>query len=221
MALVNDGRNDVAEQSAEFNEQRLWCEGKNAEMPDLLTLNAASYLDLELPSQILPLNRPVSGLIIAKGASHHLEVQGLVAGGMTLRRHRREDRLRRHQRLVIADGGAEPDDVRCAVFVDAGDDRNPCFMFGFHGQKDRFGMIGDGIKINELVVPRAHQHEVLEASGKLRRPDRIAARAAFDVSDDVRDEAEYPVLAAGDEVANQIGVTSAVLAASRRAGPQC
>jgi len=221
MALMNDGRNDVAEQSSELNEQRLWSEGKNAKMPDLLTLNAASYLGFELPSQILPLNRPVGGFVIAEGASHHLEVQGLIAGGMTLRRHCRKDRLRRHQRLVLAYGGTEPDDVRCAVFVDAGDNRNSCFMFGFHGYKDRFGMIDDGIEIDELMVPRAHQHEVLKVADKLRRPHRIAARAAFEVSDDVGDEAKNPVMAAGDEVANQIGVASAVLAAARCAGPQC
>jgi hypothetical protein len=219
MALVNNGRNDVAEQPPELNEQRLWRECKNAEMPDLLTLNPAPHLGLELPSQILSLNHPVCGLVIAKGAPRHLEVQGLAAGGMTLRRHRRKDRLGRHQRLVVADSGAEPDDVRCALFVNAGDDRNPSFMLGLHSYKDRFGMIGDGVEIDELMVPRAHQHEVLEPARKQGRSDRIAARAAFHVRDNVRDEAEDPILPAGDEVANQIAVASAILAAACRAGP--
>jgi hypothetical protein len=80
-------------------------------------------------------------------------------------------------------------------------------------------MIGNGIEIDELMVPRAHQHEILEAAGKSGRSDRIATRAALDVRDDVRDEAEYSILAAGDEVANQIGVASSVLTAARGAGP--
>jgi hypothetical protein len=61
---------------------------------------------------------------------------------MTLRRHRGKNRLRQYQRLVVTDGGAKPDDVRCAVFVNAGDDRDPSFMLGLHGQKNKFGMIG-------------------------------------------------------------------------------
>ena len=52
-------------------------------MSDLLTLNAASYFGIELTSQILSLKRPIGGLVIAKGASHHLEVEGLAVGGMT------------------------------------------------------------------------------------------------------------------------------------------
>jgi hypothetical protein len=68
MALVNNGRNDVAEQSAELNEQGLRRECENAEMPDLLPLNPASHLSLELSFQIFPLNRPVGRLVIPKGA---------------------------------------------------------------------------------------------------------------------------------------------------------
>ena len=166
MALMNGGRNDVAEQPAELYEQRLRRERKNAEVPNLLALNATPNLGLELPSQILPLNRPIGWLIVAKGASHHLEVQGLAAGRMTLWRHRRKDSLSRYQRLVVADGGAEPDDVRCALFVDAGQDRDPSLMLRLHGQKDGLGMISDGIEIDELVVSGAHQHEVLEAAAK-------------------------------------------------------
>ena len=44
------------------------------------------------------------------------------------------------------------------VFVNAGDNRDPSFMLGFHGQENVFGMIGDSIEIDELMVPRAHQH---------------------------------------------------------------
>lgn len=81
-------------------------------------------------------------------------------------------------------------------------------------------MICDGIEINELMMPRAHQYQILETASKLRRPNRISARTAFNISNDVRDEAEESVLATGYEIANQIGIATAILTTPRRARPQ-
>ena len=155
-------------------------------MSDLLTLNAASYFDIELTSQILSLKRPIGGLVIAKGASHHLEVEGLAVGGMTFRWHRGEDRLGRHERFVIADAGAEPDDVRCPVFVNAGDKRDPSFMLGFHGRENGFGMIGDSIEIDEphtdgieLTVDRATLRSLVWRWSRL--DDRLSQRFGHDL----------------------------------------
>jgi hypothetical protein len=58
------------------------------------------------------------------------------------------------------------------------------------------------IDIDELVMPRAHQHQVLERLRQQWRPLGIAARPVGAVSDNVSDKAESPILAAGDEVAD-------------------
>lgn len=77
-------------------------------------------------------------------------------------------------------------------------------------------MVRDGIGINKLMMPCAHQCEIREVMGKLGRSNGIAMRTAFNVSNDVRNEAKDSILATSDEIANEISVAAVILATTYR-----
>lgn len=56
---MNRDWNDVSEKMAEFHEQRLWRQRKDAELPDFLLLDPFLHLAGEKPPQIVLLDRPV------------------------------------------------------------------------------------------------------------------------------------------------------------------
>lgn len=219
VSLTDCGRDDVAEESAQFDQKWLGGESEDTQVSDLLAFNSAAQLRLELAPEVLTLKRPVGRLIVAECASNHFEIQGLSACRMMIGGHRGEDRLRRHQRLVVTDAGRESHDMGRPVFINACDRRDPRFMLRLHSEKNRLRMVGDGLDIDQLVVTRAHEHEVAQASRKLGRSDRIAAGTSFDVCNDMRNEAEDAVLAAGDQVADQIRIASPVLTSTTRPRP--
>jgi len=72
------------------------------------------------------------------------------------------------------------------VFVNAGDNRDPSFMLGFHGQENGFGMIGDSIEIDEphtddieLIVDRATLRSVVWRWSRF--DDRLSQRFGHDL----------------------------------------
>ena len=137
-----------------------------------------------------------------------------------VRRHGGEDGLGRDQSLVLADVGPEPDDVRSAILVDRGDHADAALMLGLHRQQYWLEVGRDVDDIDQLVMTRAHQHQVLERTGQLRRARRIAAWPIDAVSDDMGDEAEGRVLPTRDEVADEILVAAAILASAAGSRPQ-
>jgi hypothetical protein len=63
------------------------------------------------------------------------------------------------------------------------------------------------------MVLCAEEHEIAQVLGERGRSNRISARAVGAVGDYVRDEAELPILAPGDQVADEFLVAPAVFAA--------
>lgn len=81
-------------------------------------------------------------------------------------------------------------------------------------------MIREIIDVYALMVLRTEQHEIAQVLGERGRANRVAARAVGTVGDNVRDEAELPVLAAGDQVTDEFLVAPAVFAAPGSLGPE-
>ena len=220
MALAHGGRDNVAEQTAELDQQGLRRQREDAEMAHLLPLYPPADLGLELPAQVVALEDPVGGLVVLVGAPDELQVDRLTAGRMVVGRHGREDGLGRNQGFVFADVGPEADDVRRAVFVDRGHDLDPALVLGLHGQEHGLRVAIDIHHIDELVMFGAHQHQVLERPRQLRRAHGVAARVVNTVADNMGDEAEGRVFAPGDQVADLIFIAASVLAASAGASPK-
>lgn len=109
---MNRSANDIIEKAAEFDRERLGCEPEDAEESDLLSLDpAADPFDKQRP-QVSTLQIPQLGLVIAVSRGDQLEINSLPSRRMPIRRHRAEDRLGRHQRLVALARRTEPEHMR-------------------------------------------------------------------------------------------------------------
>ena len=122
--------------------------------------------------------------------------------------------------IVSADIRGIPQDVGGTVLVDPGHHLDAVFVRGFHRKQPFFGMPGDVVDIDELVMNVTEQHQIIDVVRQLRRPDRVAARAVGRVGDDMRDEPEIPVLGPRNQIANQVLVAARVLTSASGIGPQ-
>ena len=110
--------------------------------------------------------------------------------------------------------------MRGALLRHSRHDGDAVLVLSLHLKQDGLGMIREIIDVYALMVLRTEQHEIAQVLGERGRANRIAARAVGTVCDNVRDEAELPVLAAGDQVADEFLVAPAVFAVPGSLGPE-
>ena len=118
MTLMDRHRHDIAQKPTQLDEERLWCQREDTQVPDFLTLDAPPDPIRKQAAKVLGLQPPVTFFVIAPGEIEQFEIDGLGRSRVPIGRHRREYRLSGNQRLVLADTGAETNHVGSAILVD-------------------------------------------------------------------------------------------------------
>jgi hypothetical protein len=137
---------------------------------------------------------------------------GCLSGGIAMKIDRVD--------IPLSDIRREPEDVRGALLRHSRHNGDPILMLRLHLKQDGLRMIREIVDVHALMVLRTEQHEITQVLGERGRPNRIAARAVGAVGDNVRDEAELPILAPGDQIADQLLVAPTVFAAPGSLGPK-
>lgn len=218
--LVDRDRDDIAEEMTEFDEKRLGRQREHTKLPDLFLLDPLLHFPGKDAPEIVLLYCPVILLMVRIIAPDQFDVDRAPLGGVTIGRHRHEDRPGRYQSIALTNVRCKTDHMCGALRRHSTYDGDSIFMLCLHFKQDAFWMIREIVDVHTLVVLGAQQHEIIQVLRKRRRADYIAARSVRTIGYDVRDEAELAILAASNQVSYQILVTPPVLTAPSGLGPK-
>src|SRR5258707_9735535 len=89
MAMIDFRRNDIAEQTFEKDEQRLWSNRKNRKVLDPALRNLKTHLSLKFSPQFEGLVLPKACIAITKRAAVNAQFDGAVGSRIATRKKRR------------------------------------------------------------------------------------------------------------------------------------
>ena len=89
--LMDRDGHDITQQAPELDQQRLRCQSKDAQVPDLLTLDPPPHLSFELTAEVFSLETPIGFFVISVGTSKQFEVDRLPICRMAIGWHGGED----------------------------------------------------------------------------------------------------------------------------------
>ena len=178
MQLIDVCGNDVSEQCAEPDEQRLRCDGEDREMGDVATVDSPSHLrvfGVEAVGLCLPEQR---SRLFGKWAVAIAEFNGVVFGGIAVWKHRIGRLPVMQWRAVVADIRVEEQDVTALVGADFGDAGDALLVrplpFLQHG---RGVALLCPFLVDVDVATAAYEHQILDVVERPSCHSPIAARA--------------------------------------------